>query len=199
MDRAQVDDFESGVHMTPSYFYSVTGTRDGLLSGSPASHTAFNGIPKPCSAHPWRLLARPTLTPPCMRRLGPPIPLRCTTLYLTCTDSLQMPSLSGPSTWVVGQVSKNRRLPVRESLSILLCLLGQATVALTPFKHVTGVDPSENMIRSAREVLESTRNNDDADRPFSGPVIDFVQGSAETLDFLPDDSTDLVIAGTFGF
>ena len=77
-------------------------------------------------------------------------------------------------------------------------LLGQATVDLKPFKHVTGVDASENMICPAREMLENGRDvDDDNDRP--RPVIDFVQGSAEKSDFLEDDSIDLVIAGTFGF
>lgn len=50
------------------------------------------------------------------------------------------------------------------------------------------------MIHSAREILENGRDGDQR-----GHVIDFVRGSAEKLDFLPDDSTDLVIAGTFGF
>ena len=45
------------------------------------------------------------------------------------------------------------------------------------------------MIHSAREIVEN--------RHEGGPVIDFVQGSAEKLDFLPNDSTDLVMAGTF--
>lgn len=77
-------------------------------------------------------------------------------------------------------------------------VLGQATVELKPFRCVTGVDPSENMIHSAREVLENGRTVD-GDGDQRGPVIDFVQGSAENLDFLSDNSTDLVIAGTFGF
>ena len=67
---------------------------------------------------------------------------------------------------------------------------GQATVELKPFTHVTGADPSENMIRSAREMLENTGK----DEP--GPIVDFVQGSAENLGFLLDGSTDLVISGT---
>ncbi|KAG6370480.1 S-adenosyl-L-methionine-dependent methyltransferase [Boletus reticuloceps] len=78
------------------------------------------------------------------------------------------------------------------------CGTGQATVELKPFRYVTGVDPSENMIRSAREILREREHDvhDDANRP--APVIDFVQGSAEKLDFLPDDSTDLVIAAQAG-
>ncbi|KAH7890650.1 S-adenosyl-L-methionine-dependent methyltransferase [Phlebopus sp. FC_14] len=50
------------------------------------------------------------------------------------------------------------------------CGTGQATTELTPFRHVTGVDPSTNMIQSARE------------------------SPAETLSFLEDGSVDLVIA-----
>ena len=66
-------------------------------------------------------------------------------------------------------------------------------MALTPFRHVTGVDPSANMIYAARKkIVENKRGGVKA-----GSTIDFVQGSAEKLDFLPDDSTDLVIAGTY--
>lgn len=66
-------------------------------------------------------------------------------------------------------------------------------MALTPFRHVTGVDPSANMIYAARKkIVENRREGVKA-----GLTIDFVQGPAEKLDFLPDDSTDLIIAGTY--
>ncbi|KAG9309711.1 S-adenosyl-L-methionine-dependent methyltransferase [Chiua virens] len=71
------------------------------------------------------------------------------------------------------------------------CGTGQATIELTHFKHVTGLDPSENMIHAAREMLANSDSQ-------PGPIVDFVQGSAETLDFLPDDSTDMVIAAQAG-
>ncbi|KAH0828843.1 hypothetical protein J3R83DRAFT_3313 [Lanmaoa asiatica] len=63
--------------------------------------------------------------------------------------------------------------------------LGQATVELKLFKYITGVDLSENMIHSAREVFGNRRDVDsEGDQP--GPVINFVQGSAEKLNFLSD-------------
>ncbi|KAF9219080.1 S-adenosyl-L-methionine-dependent methyltransferase [Gyrodon lividus] len=72
------------------------------------------------------------------------------------------------------------------------CGTGQATVELTPFKRVTGIDPSENMVQSAREVLEK-REIVQRDH-----VIDFVHCSAENLDFLGDHSIDLVVSAQAG-
>lgn len=67
---------------------------------------------------------------------------------------------------------------------------------LKPFKRVTGVDPSENMIRGALEGLQNNQGG-------THTVVDFVQSSTEKLDFVEDGSVDLVIAGkwvvtTFG-
>ncbi|KIJ60857.1 hypothetical protein HYDPIDRAFT_116722 [Hydnomerulius pinastri MD-312] len=72
------------------------------------------------------------------------------------------------------------------------CGTGQATIELTPFKRVTGVDPSENMIQSARELLEKGKSAQ------PGQIIDFVQSSAEELGFVEDNSVDLVIAAQAG-
>ncbi|KAL4079856.1 S-adenosyl-L-methionine-dependent methyltransferase [Scleroderma yunnanense] len=86
------------------------------------------------------------------------------------------------------------------------CGTGQATVELTPFKHVIGVDPSETMVRVAREGLEAHRtqpsspldnSNDKTYETNTTPepqIIEFVQSSAENLGFLENDSVDLVIA-----
>ncbi|KAG1779968.1 S-adenosyl-L-methionine-dependent methyltransferase [Suillus placidus] len=65
------------------------------------------------------------------------------------------------------------------------CGTGQATVELTPFKRVTGVDPSSKMI----EVAQSTLKN----KSTSTGQYEFVQASAESLPFL-DSSVDLVIS-----
>lgn len=63
---------------------------------------------------------------------------------------------------------------------------GQATVELTKFKEVIGIDPSEAMLKKAKDLLES-----------SPPVnkTSFVQSQAEELDHLETESVDMVIAG----
>ncbi|EGN94512.1 hypothetical protein SERLA73DRAFT_188454 [Serpula lacrymans var. lacrymans S7.3] len=70
------------------------------------------------------------------------------------------------------------------------CGTGQATVELTPFKKVTGVDPSAGMIASAREALEAQH--------ISTGQFDYVQSGAEKLGFLEDGSVDLMIAAQAG-
>lgn len=70
------------------------------------------------------------------------------------------------------------------------CGTGQATVELTPFKRVTGVDPSSNMIEVAQGTLEK--------EPVSTGQYEYVQASAESLPFLEDSSVDLVIAAQAG-
>ncbi|KAF9787974.1 S-adenosyl-L-methionine-dependent methyltransferase [Thelephora terrestris] len=64
------------------------------------------------------------------------------------------------------------------------CGTGQATVELTPFKRVIGIDPSEKMVEQARLAVPQNSAN----------RIEFAQGSAEDLSMLPDSSVDLVIA-----
>ncbi|KAG2095892.1 S-adenosyl-L-methionine-dependent methyltransferase [Suillus discolor] len=66
------------------------------------------------------------------------------------------------------------------------CGTGQATVELTPFKRVTGVDPSSKMIEVAQGTLKST--------PESTGQYEYIQASAENLTFLEDSSVDLVIS-----
>ncbi|OJA20052.1 hypothetical protein AZE42_13044 [Rhizopogon vesiculosus] len=66
------------------------------------------------------------------------------------------------------------------------CGTGQATVELTPFMRVTGVDPSSKMIEVAQATLKA--------QPVSTGQNDYVQASAENLPFLEDGSVDLVIA-----
>lgn len=82
------------------------------------------------------------------------------------------------------------------------CGTGQATFELTPFIHVIGVDPSENMILSAREAMKKRQLQvDGASDACSQPplqnrrrTIEFVQSPAESLDFIADESVDLIIA-----
>ncbi|KAG1894320.1 S-adenosyl-L-methionine-dependent methyltransferase [Suillus fuscotomentosus] len=66
------------------------------------------------------------------------------------------------------------------------CGTGQATVELTPFKRVTGVDPSSKMIEVAQGTLKNT--------PTSTGQYEYIQASAENLTFLEDSSVDLVIS-----
>ncbi|KAG2360618.1 S-adenosyl-L-methionine-dependent methyltransferase [Suillus spraguei] len=66
------------------------------------------------------------------------------------------------------------------------CGTGQATVELTPFKRVIGVDPSSQMIQVAQETLEKKSI-------LTGQYV-YVHGSAERLSFLDDGSVDLVVS-----
>ncbi|KAJ3842710.1 S-adenosyl-L-methionine-dependent methyltransferase [Lentinula raphanica] len=68
------------------------------------------------------------------------------------------------------------------------CGTGQATTELHPFQRVIGVDPSQGMVQRAREHVEELLGNEKTSQ------FSFVQGSAEKLDFLENDSVDLVIA-----
>lgn len=65
------------------------------------------------------------------------------------------------------------------------CGTGQATVELTPFKRVVGIDPSEKMVEQAR--LAVPQNG-------SPNQIEFSQGSAEDLSMFPDSSVDFAVA-----
>ncbi|OBZ78374.1 Trans-aconitate 3-methyltransferase [Grifola frondosa] len=69
------------------------------------------------------------------------------------------------------------------------CGTGQATVELTPFKRVIGVDPSARMIEQAREGAKAGPGGLDV-----SSRVEFVQSSAERLGFLEDGSVDLIIA-----
>ncbi|KAG9309712.1 S-adenosyl-L-methionine-dependent methyltransferase [Chiua virens] len=74
------------------------------------------------------------------------------------------------------------------------CGTGQATVELTPFKKIMGIDPSAGMVDAARHALESE----------SGKAVDvtgrisYVQSPAENLGFLADGSVDLMISAQSG-
>ncbi|KAJ8082351.1 trans-aconitate methyltransferase 1 [Marasmius tenuissimus] len=72
------------------------------------------------------------------------------------------------------------------------CGTGQATVALTPFKRIIGVEPSGGMVAKAKKQLQEQHGVGDNSAVFS--QIEFVQSSAEELGFLKDESADLVIA-----
>ena len=61
---------------------------------------------------------------------------------------------------------------------------GQATIGLTPFRHVIGVDPSSKMIESARATIGAV-----------DPKFRFEESSAEDVHALEDGTADLIIAG----
>ncbi|KAA1475819.1 S-adenosyl-L-methionine-dependent methyltransferase [Dentipellis sp. KUC8613] len=69
------------------------------------------------------------------------------------------------------------------------CGTGQATVELTPFSRVIGVDPSAKMLEGARESAADTAAGIDSKTKF-----EFVQSAAEELPFLEDGSVDLLVA-----
>ncbi|KAH9846163.1 S-adenosyl-L-methionine-dependent methyltransferase, partial [Lenzites betulinus] len=69
------------------------------------------------------------------------------------------------------------------------CGTGQATVELTPFRHIVGVDPSARMIEQAREGVKTRLAGLDLSKQ-----IEFVQSPAEDLASLQDGSVDLIIA-----
>ena len=68
---------------------------------------------------------------------------------------------------------------------------GQAMVELTPFKRVIGVDPSANMIESAREMTLTSALSTSENQ------FEYLQSSAESLPFLEDESVDLVVSGEY--
>lgn len=65
---------------------------------------------------------------------------------------------------------------------------GQATAGLTPFAHVTGVDPSMKMVESARASLLTLGSVDRA-------KFRFEESSAENVPIFEDGTVDLIIAG----
>ncbi|TFK50481.1 hypothetical protein OE88DRAFT_1631414 [Heliocybe sulcata] len=68
------------------------------------------------------------------------------------------------------------------------CGTGQATVELTQFKHVVGVDPSQGMVDRAREVTAKSLPLTHATQ------FEYRQAAAEELPFLKDGSVDLMIS-----
>ena len=62
---------------------------------------------------------------------------------------------------------------------------------LTPFKRVIGVDPSANMIESAREMTALSTNSVNVNQ------FEYLQSSAESLPFLEDEGVDLVVLGEY--
>ena len=63
---------------------------------------------------------------------------------------------------------------------------GQATVELKTFQRIYGVDPSSNMIETARHQRASSG--------YPGQ-LEFVQSRAEELPFLEDGSVDIITSG----
>lgn len=63
--------------------------------------------------------------------------------------------------------------------------VGQATLELTPFRKIIGVDPSSTMIEQAQ---------DNMDPAFRGQV-EYRQSSAESIPFLEDRSVDIITSG----
>ena len=73
---------------------------------------------------------------------------------------------------------------------------GQATVELTPFKKIFGVDPSAGMVDTARRATASSSSVVRSHGPdWESGRITYVQSPAESLAFLADGSVDLMIAG----
>jgi len=70
------------------------------------------------------------------------------------------------------------------------CGTGQATIELTLFKQIVGVDPSAKMLAVARETTASSSRSNGLMTRFQ-----YVEGEAENLSFLKDKSVDLMIAG----
>ncbi|EPT02506.1 hypothetical protein FOMPIDRAFT_1118218 [Fomitopsis schrenkii] len=68
------------------------------------------------------------------------------------------------------------------------CGTGQATLELTPFKHVVGADPSQGMLAQAREALHARPEINTPGR------FKFVQSGAEELGWLEDKSVDMVVS-----
>ena len=70
---------------------------------------------------------------------------------------------------------------------------GQATVNLIQFHQVYGVDPSKQMLSSARKYVDEELKRQGKAKLRNR--FEFVQKSAEDLSFLSDGSTDLIVAG----
>lgn len=85
-----------------------------------------------------------------------------------------------------GEALKSGLRPRWDRAVDLGCGTGQATVELTPFKRITGVEPSEKMIAKAREYVK--------ERGITVNEVDFHQSSAEELGFIENDSVDLITA-----
>lgn len=107
-----------------------------------------------------------------------------TILYTAITKAPRLHNGHGPSTWVAEQVFGDRGFC--RGIIFNISVLGNATLELTRFKEVIGVDPSETMLTRAKGLLNP-----------SPPVnkITFVQSKAEELDNFEAESIDMVIAG----
>ncbi|KAK0232110.1 S-adenosyl-L-methionine-dependent methyltransferase [Armillaria nabsnona] len=104
-------------------------------------------------------------------------------------------------------VSAPRYKPRWDLAVDLGCGTGQATIELTPFKKVVGVEPGEKMLDAARKYLnERIVDSVDQSSPFpiersssiggetEGSRFEFVNSNAEDLSFLAPSTVDLVIA-----
>ncbi|KAJ3899113.1 S-adenosyl-L-methionine-dependent methyltransferase [Lentinula edodes] len=97
------------------------------------------------------------------------------------------PGNSSASTTNQGPQSSTLR-PRWNTAIDLGCGTGQATTELSPFKTVIGVEPSKGMVQKAREQIEKALGSEKTSQ------FSFVQSSAEKLDFLENESVDLVIS-----
>lgn len=77
---------------------------------------------------------------------------------------------------------------ILSSRDTLLCrpVAGQATLELTPFKKIIGVDPSSTMIEQAQNNLKAA--------DYFGQV-EYRQSSAEYICFMEEGSVDLITSG----
>lgn len=68
---------------------------------------------------------------------------------------------------------------------------GLASQSIAPlFDRLTAMDPSGDMLQAAKDSKKVKTK--------SGQEVDFRLGGAESLDFLPDNSVDLICAATAG-
>ncbi|KAJ4469199.1 S-adenosyl-L-methionine-dependent methyltransferase [Lentinula aciculospora] len=94
-----------------------------------------------------------------------------------------------PDTSNITSTGSNSSLRPRWNTAVDLgCGTGQATTELHPFQRVIGVDPSEGMVQRAREHVEGALGSEKTSQ------FSFVQSSAEKLEFLENESVDLIIA-----
>ena len=174
----------------------------------------------PLDKHSWQRSARRHSMLSRTPLLDRPIPASCSTPSFAFTKRVwkavcvgMRPLISGVGRVGVGlaySYSVGCPLTLRLVLSIHCYRhrttddTGQATVELTPFKRVFGIDPSAGMVDAARRALQAEAQDCpgvDAhpSASASGPGTDritYVQSPAEKLEFLEDGSVDMIVSGT---
>lgn len=80
---------------------------------------------------------------------------------------------------------------IGENTDVKIRTLGQATVELTPFRHIVGFDPSAKMIEQAKKGIAA--NGTGGALPGQ---LRYEVSRAESLYSVKDSSVDLVVSGT---